>query len=207
MKLRAYAKNGICLLALFLAISGCATTSSVKVVDKKASMTQMEDTGLVFFKLDCKGVIVPVVYFYLFSETGEAKEKGIKLALREKGSFNGNFRYDPTYFLVELPAGTWQVRKISDNAEAATYLFGAIGHELMTSDSGKRNQAILEFEVKPGQVRYLGTLKMSLEKKKAVFEEVLDQEEEAVKEFRDSYPNMKGPLQKALVGFKEQEKQ
>jgi molybdopterin converting factor small subunit len=200
-------KSAIIFILLFT-LAGCATTSSVKVVDKKASMGQTEGNGLVFFKLDCKGVIVPIVYFYLFPEAGEAKEKGVKLALREKGSFNGNFKYDPTYFLVELPAGTWQVRKISDNAEAATYLFGAIGHELMTSaGSGKLNEAILEFEVKPGQVRYLGTLKMSLEKKKAIFEEVLDQEEEAVKEFRDNYPNMEESLQKALVDFKEQEKQ
>jgi hypothetical protein len=148
-------------------------------------MPEAEDTGLVFFKLDCKGVIVPIVYFYLFPETGEAKDKGIKLALREKGSFNGNFKYDPTYFLVELPVGTWQVRKISDNAEAATYLFGAIGHELMTSaGTAKAKPAIIAFEVRPGVVTYLGTIKMSLEKKKAVFEEVLDQEEEAAEEFR-----------------------
>ncbi len=198
-------KRLIVILIVVLICAGCATTSSVRVVDRKASMPEAEDTGLVFFKLDCKGVIVPIVYFYLFPETGEAKDKGIKLALREKGSFNGNFKYDPTYFLVELPVGTWQVRKISDNAEAATYLFGAIGHELMTSaGTAKAKPAIIAFEVRPGVVTYLGTIKMSLEKKKAVFEGVLDQQEEAVGEFRDNYPNIKEPLQKVLVGAKEQ---
>ena len=187
------------ILILCCILSGCASTSAIKVVNKDTSLAKNENNGRAFFKVDCGAVRSALLYFDMRPEAASSQKKITRVALREKGSFNGNLKFDPTYFLLDMPSGRWEIVNIDDPTEQMAYMYGLAG-ALVASMLERRFQEVnLKFNVKPELTNYLGTFKFILDKNVMKLAEVIDEEKEAQEVLSQNYPKIHEPLEKQLA--------
>lgn len=185
-------------VVLFL-LSGCATPALIKIVKPNSSIAKTENNGMVFFKVDCEGIVSPVLYFYMLPENQNSQEKPKKVALREKGSFNGNFRFDPTYYLLDMPAGGWRIVRINDPSDDMAYMYGVVGYLASRAFDRKFKEMDVRFDVKHGSVIYLGTFKFVSENRVVELKDIINQEDEAREAFRQDYPMVYELMEKGLA--------
>lgn len=177
-------------------------SGGVQDIETRSLQGYVRNRGVVFAKTDFQGVL-RATYVRLRIEGQGKQTYGFSLDIegkpQENSLFGGGKMVKPGYFFIELPAGPYRISSIAI----------PVGSTLAEEDSD------ISFEVLPGAIVYLGTLKVvgtgeriklgGVPVIKPGFDyqaEILDERAEGIFAFHKRYPNIPVVIEARLMRVK-----